>query len=392
MAGDMEEFSIRSLHGPLRDLVPIYSVNQLLLNLVGLGMVLWLHSWLAGLLVVAIILVMLGWAVQFASRPCVMMVSEEQATWLEAVLAHEGFYGKSELDDRWRLIEAQWWQRWPHEFIEFVRGDQVMLIAPCNVMDSLRDCLEFVEDRGQVLRGAGDWPSAFETLEPEVEQQLPWHMHVPTALLGVPIVAAWIWSLFATGSEGMSGWGVSAMALSQGRFETIFLHMFAHGGPMHLMMNLTALVGIGATLTSRLGRAPLNWLRFVSLFALGGLAGAALFLALHPAGTVPMVGASGGLYALVGLLIRTPPNGGALLSVRSMRIRRIGWDLVKENMFLFALLAVIAWTSGTAGGLAWEAHLAGFLFGMFVGPKLLPAAAAPEAFRAPEPRVSASFD
>ena len=179
------------------------------------------------------------------------------------------------------------------------------------------------------------------------------------------------------------------MALSQGRFETVFLHMFAHGGPMHLMMNLSALVGIGATLTSRLGAAPLNWLRFLSLFALGGLAGAALFLALHPAGTVPMVGASGGLYALVGLLIRTPPNGGAVLSVRSTRIRRIGWDLVTANLFLFALLALMAWASGTAGGLAWEAHLAGFLFGLFVGPKLLPSAATPEASRAPAPGVSA---
>lgn len=285
-------------------------------------------------------------------------------------------YGKSEVDGRWRVLETQWWKRWPHEFIEFVRGDQVTVIAPCSVMNSLRGFLELVEARGELSFAIGEQPFAFNSLEPE--PPLPWHMQVPTAVLGVPCAVAWIWSLFTTGSEGMSGWGVSATALSQGRFETIFVHMFAHGSAMHLVMNLTALVGIGATLTSRLGPAPLNWLRFLLLFTLSGLAGAALFLALHPAGTVPMVGASGGLYGLVGLLIRTPADGGAILAVKSTRIRRIGWDLVKENLFLFTLLALISWSSGTAGGLAWEAHLGGFLFGLFVGPKLLPRSATTE--------------
>jgi membrane associated rhomboid family serine protease len=93
-----------------------------------------------------------------------------------------------------------------------------------------------------------------------------------------------------------------------------------------------------------------------------------------------MVGASGTLYGHIGLLIQTPADGGAVLDVNSRRIRQIGWDLVKENAilctFLCALLALIAWTSGTAGGLAWEAQLGGFLFGLSLGPKLLPRAAA----------------
>jgi membrane associated rhomboid family serine protease len=152
--------------------------------------------------------------------------------------------------------------------------------------------------------------------------------------------------------------------------------MFAHGGAMHLVMNMTVLAGIGPTLTSRLGRPPLNWVRFLLLFFLSGLAGAAFYLALHPVGTVPMVGASGALYGLIGLLVRTPADGGTVLDVKSRRIRRIGWDLVKQNAFLCALLGLIAWTSGTAGGLAWEAHLGGFLFGLCIGPMLLPRAAA----------------
>ena len=85
-----------------------------------------------------------------------------------------------------------------------------------------------------------------------------------------------------------------------------------------------------------------------------------------------MLGASGALYGLLGLLIRAPVDGTNVLPLTSPQIRRVGWGLAKENAFLFVLLATLAWASGTAGGLAWEAHLGGFLFGLLVGPKLLP--------------------
>jgi membrane associated rhomboid family serine protease len=173
-------------------------------------------------------------------------------------------------------------------------------------------------------------------------------------------------------SGGMGDWGVSGAALREGRFETIFLHMFAHAGGWHIAMNISALAAIGPQLTARLGPPPLSWLRFLLLFLLSGLAGAMVYLLLHPTGTVPMLGASGALYGLLGLLIRTPANGEDMVSLASVRVRRAGWSLIKENAFLFALLAILAWGYGTGGGLAWEAHFGGFLFGLLVGPKFVP--------------------
>jgi membrane associated rhomboid family serine protease len=199
-------------------------------------------------------------------------------------------------------------------------------------------------------------------------------VHVPSAILVATCVLAWIWTLATTGPDGMGNWGVSGAALSHGRFETIFLHIFAHGGAMHLVMNMTMLAAIGGTLTARLGSPPLNWLRFLLLFFVSGLAGAVLYLSLHPAGSVPMLGASGALYGLLGLLVRLPADGVTPLPVKSIRIRRLGWDLIKQNAFLFALLAVISWSSGTVGGLAWEAHLGGVHCALLVGPKLVPRA------------------
>lgn len=376
MVSAEDELSIGTHFGVFRDLVPIYSWYQLFLNLAVLSIALWLVLWLGHFPALMAIILMLGWVFQFVSRPSEMFITKEQAAWLEAVLKEQGFFGKSECDGRWRTLGTPWWQRWPHFFIEFIPGNVVKVIAPRDVMESLRSSLELLEEHGELTYSADAQPFAFDPPEEEPEPTLPWQTKVPAAVIGATCVIAFFWVSIASGVEAVTRWGLSASALSEGKFETIFLHMFAHGGAMHLVMNMTALAGIGPTLTSQLGRSPLNWLRFVLLFFLSGLAGAALFLALHPTGSVPMVGASGALYGLIGLLIRTQAGGGTVISIKNKRVRRIGWDLVKQNAFLFALLALLAWTSGTAGGLAWEAHLGGFLFGLCVGPKLLPRAPA----------------
>lgn len=367
MAENANQWVISSRYGMLRDLLPIYSLYQLLLNLIVLGLALWLTLPSGHLPTWLVTPLLLGWVFQYVSRPSVMDVSNEHAAWLEELLDEQKYYDRSDSDGRWRATATNWWQRWPHQYIAFSpHGDGTRLVAPRDVMESMRAGLELVEEYGEVSFADDNRAFAFQEPEPE---QLAWHMHVPGALLCALCVVAWISHIMI---GGMAGWGVSGMALSQGRFETIFLHMFAHGNLMHLVMNMSVLVAIGGTLTARLGPAPLSWLRFVMLFLLSGLAGATLFLMLHPAGSVPMLGASGALYGLMGLLIRAPVSGGALLPVRSTRIQRVGWDLIKQNAFLFALLAVTSWSSGSAGGLAWEAHLGGFLFGLFVGPKFLP--------------------
>lgn len=369
MGDRIADLFIRSRHGMLRDLIPIYSIYQLIPNLLILAFIPWLIVSRGHFPTIGYLVIVAGWVFQFVSRPCQMTVSNEQASWLEAVLAAQKFYDRSAGDGRWRTLNKQAWLRWPHQHIEFVQGDSdVTVIAPRDVMESLRAALEILDDHQELLFTEENRPFSFEPANPET---LPRHMHVAAALIGATCVIAWFGKLF-TRSHDMIDWGVSGAALSAGRYETIMLHMFAHGGAMHLIMNMTMLAAIGGTLTARLGPVPFNWARFLLLFLLSGLAGAALYLALHPMGTVPMLGASGAIYGLLGLLIRVPVDGGTVLSVRSSRIRRVWWDLVKQNLFLFALLAVMSWSIGTGLGLAWEGHLGGFLFGFFVGPKLLP--------------------
>lgn len=231
-------------------------------------------------------------------------------------------------------------------------------------------------------------------LDPEPEEPLvridwhvPWHAQVPGAVLAVAMTAAWLLHF----PRGMGAWGISGAALAEGRYETIALHMFAHGPLFHIVMNMMALVALGPPLVARLGTPPGAWLRFLAFFVASALAGTALYLALHPHGDVPMLGASGALYGLLGLLLRLPPEPGPLLSLRTPEMRKVAIELLKSNAWLFVMLALLALSSGGRGGLAWEAHLGGFLLGLLAGPNFLPRwddAAEDAADAAPEPAIA----
>ena len=215
-------------------------------------------------------------------------------------------------------------------------------------------------------------PGTDDQQQPEGEGlgwDVPGHAKLPGALLVAVMAVAWIAHIH---SGGMAGWGVSGAAIAGGRFRTIFLHMFAHGGAVHIAMNGFALFALSGPLVARMGTPPLGWLRYLALFLMSGLAGMTCYVAIHPSGTVPMLGASGAIYGLLGALIRLPPEGEMLMPIRSERTKAIIIDLVKSNALLFALFAIPPLLLGQSGGLAWEAHLGGFLFGLMVGPWFVP--------------------
>ena len=196
-----------------------------------------------------------------------------------------------------------------------------------------------------------------------------WHDYLPAAGLVLVMVFAWLAHI---DRGGMSSWGVSASALMQGRYETIGLHMFAHGGFFHLLMNSLGLIEIGGLVTARLGGFPKGWARSMVAYCLAGLSSMIFYLSFHPDGNVPMVGASGAIYGLVGLLL-----GIRLIEeLEEVALRKLPIALVsfvKDNVFFLSLLLVGGALAGIGSGVAWEAHAGGFLFGLSIGPWLLPA-------------------
>lgn len=177
---------------------------------------------------------------------------------------------------------------------------------------------------------------------------------------------------------GPARWGLSAQALAEGRLETVGLHMISHGGLSHLLMNLGAVMALTPVVLRRFGPGWAAWPRWIVLFVGAGLAGAATFLAVNPAGAVPMVGASGAICGLWGFAARVDPDG-RLVGLRSAQVLRAVRHFALVNLVLFAILHLLARLADAPGGLAWEAHLGGFLFGLLLAPLFYPPALRPAA-------------
>ncbi len=159
-------------------------------------------------------------------------------------------------------------------------------------------------------------------------------------------------------------------------FTSLFTHMLVHGDLTHLGINSAWLLAFGGAVAHRVGA-----IRFFLCFVLFGLAGAALFLAVNPTLLAPMVGASGAISGLMGASmrflfsavdgdgvwrLREAPRTVPLMSLsRCLRDNRI---MGATGMWLLInLLAVLGFGGlGPQGGIAWEAHVGGYLAG-FLG-------------------------
>lgn len=190
-------------------------------------------------------------------------------------------------------------------------------------------------------------------------------------LPGLALVAICV-AVFVAQLQGALTWdlALSGQALAEGRWYTLVTHMFAHGGLGHLLVNAGALLGLTVPIMKRIGAGPGGWLRYLAVFLLSGLAGAGAYLALHPAGVIGMVGASGAVFGLWGLAARLRPDGG-LAGLGSKQVRREIVQVVQINVVLFVIFWAMSQADG-GGGLAWEAHAGGFLFGLLLGPLFLP--------------------
>lgn len=127
---------------------------------------------------------------------------------------------------------------------------------------------------------------------------------------------------------------------------------FLHGGFLHLFVNMITLISLGRIVIERVGQ-----LGFTAIYVLS-LLGGALGFALLSSAIQPMVGASGALFGLAGVLISWEHT--------ALRLAREGlWPVIRVVVLLVLLNIVMYWSMD--GNLAWETHLGGFLAGWFAG-------------------------
>ncbi len=146
----------------------------------------------------------------------------------------------------------------------------------------------------------------------------------------------------------------TARPVFEGQAATMFLsHAFLHGGLAHLALNTVILLALGKFVAEHAGPWPM-----LLLFVVSAIAGGAGFALLADA-RAPMVGASGAVFGFIGLW----------QFWETLARRRHGMPLKPVLTMLLGLAAInVALAFVLDGGLAWEAHLGGFLCGVAVGP------------------------
>jgi membrane associated rhomboid family serine protease len=146
---------------------------------------------------------------------------------------------------------------------------------------------------------------------------------------------------------------------------SIPVSMFLHGGWLHIAGNMLFLWIFGNNVEDRLKR-PL----FIAFYFLGGLAATALQLAFGPDSTLPNVGASGAIAAVLGAYLVLFPRARVYTLVIFFFITAIELPAVAVLGFWFVLqlFSGVGSIGGdvNTGGVAYWAHVGGFAFGAAV--------------------------
>ncbi len=167
------------------------------------------------------------------------------------------------------------------------------------------------------------------------------------------------------GQEGVVGEAPDGLAPT---WLTLLTSMFMHGGLLHLGGNMLFLWIFGNNIEDSMGR-----FRFVAFYLLGGLAAMGLQTVIAPDAAVPTIGASGAVAAVLG--------GYALLYPRARVVTFVLIILFFTVIELPALVVLGLWfllqaaagaaelgnpIAGGEGGVAYFAHIGGFIFGLLV--------------------------
>jgi len=212
-------------------------------------------------------------------------------------------------------------------------------------------------------------------------------MRFPVVTLGLIVVNAFIFlfELFA-GPRGLDTifyqWGIvpctytatcparirtpgGFLALSQHpNYLTLLSSMFLHGGWMHIIGNMWSLWIFGDNVEDRMGRTG-----FLCFYLLSGLAAGVLHIVFNVSSRVPTVGASGAIAGVMGAYLLLFPHARVLALVPIfifLQTIELPAVFFLGFWFLTNLLSGIGSLAAHtgAGGVAWWAHIGGFLVGL----------------------------
>src|SRR5215469_528458 len=142
---------------------------------------------------------------------------------------------------------------------------------------------------------------------------------------------------------------------------TLLTAMFLHASWSHILGNMIFLWAFGPEIED-----AMNPLRYLIFYLAGGLVAMLAQVAVSPTSTVPNLGASGAIAAVMGAFLVTYPRDrirSILVIFVFVRITMIPAAVLIGFWFLLQLVNVGSVTAAQAGGVAYVAHVAGAIFG-----------------------------
>lgn len=131
----------------------------------------------------------------------------------------------------------------------------------------------------------------------------------------------------------------------------IMTSMFLHGSVAHVLFNMWFLWIFGNNVEEAFGK-----IAYLVMYLLGGVAATLVFVFANPTSTIPLVGASGAIAAVLGVYAVLFP-GHRIISL-------VGWWLIPLPAALFLGIWFVAQFGLGGTNVAWEAHAGGFVFGL----------------------------
>jgi membrane associated rhomboid family serine protease len=167
------------------------------------------------------------------------------------------------------------------------------------------------------------------------------------------------------GEPFVDKWSLVPAHISAGQdLITILTAMFMHASWSHIIGNMVFLWAFGPEIEDAMGRG-----RYMAFYLVGGLAAMLAQVAADPHSTVPNLGASGAIATVMGAFLVTYPRDrirSILLIWIFARITYISAALLIGVWFLLQLWSAgsVTGSAGAAeGGVAYMAHVGGFIFG-----------------------------
>jgi membrane associated rhomboid family serine protease len=186
-------------------------------------------------------------------------------------------------------------------------------------------------------------------------------MPIVTGLIILANVLVFVQELLRGDAFALQWSVVPAQIVSGHHWITILTAMFLHASWSHILGNMIFLWAFGPQIEDAMGRG-----RYLVFYLVGGMVAMLAQVAASPHSTVPNLGASGAIAAVMGAFLVTYPRDRirtVLLIVIFVRITFIPAALLIGFWFLTQLVNAGQVAQSQTGGVAYLAHVGGFIFG-----------------------------